>query len=115
MQRTLLTILTILFVSITALFWGNIAHTGTPVFPASPTLQTSDVDISMPVCGVYPNSPYYAAIVSLVERYGIDVSAADGTCRADKPLTVGEFALHLESAMRTVEQLLEMKEETPAR
>ena len=46
-----------------------------------------------------PTDPYYQAVQSLVERYGIDVSLPDGTVRPDEPLTRGDFMVYLNEAL----------------
>lgn len=68
----------------------TMAHAETLLAQVTSTSQISDVD---------PTASYYSALERLIERYGINVTYADGTFRGDDVLTYGEFALGLNQAM----------------
>lgn len=78
------------------------------------TFLAADATILDPICDVYPNSPYYADLVSLVERYGIDISFSDGTCRLDQPLIRGDFVLYLNQALDRIVELVEAATTSPS-
>lgn len=59
------------------------------------TSQIADVD---------PSADYYPALSSLIERYGITLTYADSTFRANDVLTYGEFALGLNQALDSLTQ-----------
>jgi hypothetical protein len=70
-------------------------------------------EIRDPICDVYPNSPYYAALASIIEKYGINISLPDGTCRLSQPLTRGDFVLYLSQALDRIVELLEATTASP--
>jgi S-layer homology domain len=53
-----------------------------------------------------PSNPYYEAVRSLVERYGIDVSLPDGTIRPNEPLTRGDFMVYLNQGLNVMVELM---------
>ena len=56
---------------------------------------------------VQPNDWAFAALQSLVERYGCLVGYPDRTYRGDRPLSRYEFAAGLNACLNTIEQLLQ--------
>lgn len=48
---------------------------------------------------IQPSDYYYQSLESLVERYGVNVAYPDNTFRANRPMTRGEFAVFLNSAL----------------
>ncbi len=57
--------------------------------------QVSEFNSLEEVSDVSVGDPYYDALKSLVEYYGIDVIFPDGTFRGNQTLTRGEFVLVL--------------------
>ncbi|NER98580.1 MAG: S-layer homology domain-containing protein [Symploca sp. SIO1B1] len=68
--------------------------------------QISNVQDLEGVSDVSVSAPYYDALKSLVEYYGVEVIFPDGTFRGNQTLTRGEFVSYLHDSLSVIRELL---------
>lgn len=59
---------------------------------------------------VNPTSPYYEALLSIVERYGCDVGFPDGTYRANRTIVRAEVVVTTSACTSVMETVIEESE-----
>jgi hypothetical protein len=84
-----------------------VSHFGKAVHPSESSDRLSQVTSVGQLEDVSPSDPYFQALQSLIEKYGVDVSLPDGTFRGEQPITRGNFVIYLNRAMDRMVELME--------
>ncbi|NEP10428.1 MAG: S-layer homology domain-containing protein [Symploca sp. SIO2C1] len=66
--------------------------------------QVSELNSLEGLSDISVSDPYYDALKSLVEYYGVNVIFPDGTFRGDQTLTRGEFVSYLHDSLDVIQE-----------